>query len=233
MVNVLLLVLFWIGSIQAAIVPTYGNFAVDRLLDQAIYLTTTANEEIVVTSLDATTNRHLQPLDYLTHVNGIKILSGGLAEFLRNGEKEAVIPVIDDADEKEGGNRLLGFVKLTPFTATTGAADKADIQYRRGDIVYDNSETVFVSGIGATAGGGSCLTSRDCFFHNGTCVNGACLCPESQRGAHCQVHLTTDQIVLEANMQVRQPHPHPHPQYILLSVPAYIQSLSYILWCVP
>ena len=196
------LLVIWIASIQAATVPTYGNFAVERLLDQAIYLTTTANEEIVVTSLDVSTNRHLQPLDYLTHVNGIKILSGGLAEFLRNGEKEAIIPVIDDADEKEGGNRLLGFVKLTPFTAISGAADKADIQYRRGDIVYDSSETVFVSGIGATAGGGSCLTSRDCFFHNGTCINGACLCPESQRGAHCQVHLTNDQIALEANTLV-------------------------------
>lgn len=198
---VIVFLIGWIVEVTAAATePVYGSFATEQLANPQtqIYLTASANEEIVVTSA----SHHILPQDYLTHVNGIKILSGGLAAFLRNGEKEAVIPVIDDEDEREGGSRLLGFIKLIPFTPT----EKFDISYRRGDIDYDGSETVF-SGPSIAAvvagGGGHCITGRDCFFHNGTCVEGSCVCPAAQRGAHCQVRLRDDQLQAErAHLEV-------------------------------
>ena len=33
-------------------------------------------------------------------------------------------------------------------------------------------------------GGGQCLTSRDCFYHNGTCTSGQCNCLGAYTGRY-------------------------------------------------
>ena len=142
---VLLLALAFLPAAMAAAAVHYGTLGLDGLTDQAIYLTATPDDEIVVTSMDTVSPQGLQQRDYLTHINGVKVLSGGLADFLKNQEEEAVIPVIDDADEhpEGGGSRLIGFVKLVAVPV----ASRLDIRYRRGDVVYDVTETAVAGSI--------------------------------------------------------------------------------------
>jgi hypothetical protein len=39
-------------------------------------------------------------------------------------------------------------------------------------------------------GGGKCITGKDCFFFNGTCPAGACVCPPKRTGTFCQLEKT-------------------------------------------
>jgi len=36
-------------------------------------------------------------------------------------------------------------------------------------------------------GGGPCITGRDCYYHNGTCIEGQCRCSGPYTGTFCQV----------------------------------------------
>jgi hypothetical protein len=139
-------------------VPVYSNFTLDNVIEQKIYLKVTENEEIVVVAAESVVNA--KP-NYVTHVDGIKILSGGLSAFLlTNDFNLAVIPIIDDEDIFNGGNRLLGFIKLETFRK-----EKKVITLRSGNFKYAQSDTTlqgvkFHSGsVLPEHGGGSCITS--------------------------------------------------------------------------
>jgi hypothetical protein len=99
-----------------------------------LYLAMNENHEVVVSY--AGKGVDLKPNDYVTHADGIRLLTGwpgGLEEFLQSGEKEAVIPVVDDDDTKFGGSRLKGFMLLQ-------SVQPRKLGSRRGDIYFDLEE---------------------------------------------------------------------------------------------
>ncbi len=101
--------------------PKYINIHVHEILENQVYLSITEFGEIIVTfsgkEVDLKTN------DLITHADGIRILSGGLVDFLKSAESEVMV----------GGSRLTGFVKLT-------SAKPRKLSSRRGDIVFDMNE---------------------------------------------------------------------------------------------
>jgi hypothetical protein len=99
-----------------------------------LYLAMNENHEVVVSY--AGKGVDLKPNDYVTHADGIRLLTGwpgGLEEFLQSGEKEAVIPIVDDDDTKFGGSRLKGFMLLQ-------SVQPRKLGSRRGDIYFDLEE---------------------------------------------------------------------------------------------
>lgn len=40
-------------------------------------------------------------------------------------------------------------------------------------------------------GGGPCITGKDCYFFNGTCVGGKCSCSGPYTGTYCQVTVSS------------------------------------------
>jgi hypothetical protein len=99
-----------------------------------LYLTINDNHEVIVSY--AGKGVDLRPNDYITHADGVRILTGkpgGLEEFLRSGEKEAVVPIVDDDDTKFGGQRLKGFMLLQ-------AVQPRKLVSRRGEVFYDMEE---------------------------------------------------------------------------------------------
>jgi hypothetical protein len=131
-----------------------------------IYLGITEFGETVVTH--AARGSDLRQSDYLSHIDGFKILSGGLKNFLANDEREAVIPIVDDEDTQDGGGRLLGLLKVQIIKPSR-------LSVRRGEIIFDMNE----GGLGSmlptdqikggstifhqvSRGRGKCITGRYC-----------------------------------------------------------------------
>lgn len=181
----------------------YYHLPMHEVAQQAVYLQTTKYDEVTVAFADK--GSELKPGDYLTHADGIRILNGGLGGFLKSGEKEIIVPVIEDDDDKFGGKKLIGFVLMQPVTPRK-------ISTRRGEIVFDMDEggpvptmqvgNIIVTNDGAKAvsdpelespphGGGACITARDCFQFNGTCTMGQCSCIGVYTGSYCQVREST------------------------------------------
>lgn len=181
--------------------PKYFHLPVHELLSQSVYLKSTAFEEITVVASDK--NSDLREDDYLTHVDGVRILNGGLDSFLKSGDKEAVVPVVDETDSKFGGNKLIGFVLIQPVTPRK-------LSTRRGEVVFNMEEggaapamklgNVVVGQDGAKSandplfqppphGTGPCITGRDCYFYNGSCISGQCKCSGPYTGTFCQVRV--------------------------------------------
>ena len=79
------------------------------------------------------TGTDLRPSDYLTHADGIRILTGGLDSFVASGEKEAVLPLVDEDDVRHGGYRLKGFMLLQ-------SVQPRKLSTRRGEVVFDLEE---------------------------------------------------------------------------------------------
>ena len=112
----------------------YFHTPMHEIAQTELYLTMNEHHEVVVSY--AGKGVDLRPQDYITHADGIRILTGwpgGVEEFLLSGEKEAVVPVVDDADEKFGGLRLKGFMLLQ-------SVQPRKLSTRRGDIVFDLEE---------------------------------------------------------------------------------------------
>jgi hypothetical protein len=172
-----------------------------EVMQYPVYLRNTGYQEIVVAYGEKGSD--LRKDDFLTHADGIRILNGGLDAFLKNGEKEAILPIVDEQDSKYEGNKLLGFVHIQ-------IVSPRKLSTRRGEIAYDMEEggppptmklgNVVIGPDGSKTtndpsyvppafGGGACITGRDCFFFNGTCNAGQCSCAGPYSGSYCQVSL--------------------------------------------
>jgi hypothetical protein len=177
----------------------YFHLPMHEVMQYPVYLGNTGFQEIVVTYGEKGSD--LRKDDYLTHADGIRVLNGGLDAFLKNGEKEAILPIVDEHDSKYDGSRLLGFVHIQ-------IVSPRKLSTRRGEIVYDMEEggppptmklgNVVIGPDGSKTtndpsyvppafGGGACITGRDCFFFNGTCTAGQCGCIGAYTGSFCQV----------------------------------------------
>lgn len=156
--------------------PNYIESPTHELLKSEAYISVTKNNEFVVTHISGT-GLNLMPDDYILRTDKKRMLSGSLQQFMESSEKEAVVPVVDNEDEKNGGFRLLGFVIVRQYLPRS-------IHFRRGEIgPFSAIETTTVSMV---QGGGPCITSRDCFNATaGSCVQGSCQCL-SRTGAYCQ-----------------------------------------------
>jgi hypothetical protein len=102
-----------------------------EILQNELYMKVSEFGEVVVTYTGRGSD--LRPDDYITHADGVRILSGGLDDFLKSEEKEVIVPVVEDSDSKFGGNRLLGFVMLQ-------VVQPRKLTSRRGDVVFDMEE---------------------------------------------------------------------------------------------
>lgn len=85
------------------------------------------------TDICTVTGTDLRPSDYLTHADGIRILTGGLDSFVASGEKEAVLPLVDEDDVRHGGYRLKGFMLLQ-------SVHPRKLSTRRGEVTFDLEE---------------------------------------------------------------------------------------------
>jgi hypothetical protein len=109
----------------------FFNIPMHEILQNELYMKVSEFGEVVVTYTERGSD--LRPDDYITHADGIRILSGGLDDFLKSDEREVIVPVVEDSDSKFGGNRLLGFVMLQ-------VVQPRKLSSRRGDIVFDMEE---------------------------------------------------------------------------------------------
>lgn len=107
------------------------NTPMHEILQNQVYLGTTETSEIVVKY--AGKGSDMKPMDYLTHADGVRILAGDLESFIKSGEGEVIVPVVDDDDSMFDGNRLLGFVMLK-------AVMPRKVTSRRGEIIFDFDE---------------------------------------------------------------------------------------------
>ena len=111
--------------------PLFNQIPMHEVFQNSLYLTLTQYGEIVVTYTGK--GADLKPDDYVTHADGVKILTGSLQSFLESGVRETVVPVVDDDDIKYGGKRLLGFVMMQSVMPRK-------LGTRRGEIEYDLEE---------------------------------------------------------------------------------------------
>lgn len=112
----------------------YFQTPMHEISQTELYLSMNENQEVIVAY--AGKGVDLRPNDFITHADGIRLLTGwrgGIEEFLQSGEKEAVVPVVDDNDEKHGGLRLKGFMLVQ-------AVSPRKLGSRRGNILYDMNE---------------------------------------------------------------------------------------------
>jgi hypothetical protein len=116
---------------EEEVYPKYNVIPMHEILQNSLYLTLTQYGEIVVSYTGK--GADLRPDDYVTHADGVKILTGSLQEFLESGVKETVVPVVDDDDVKYGGKRLLGFVMLQSVMPRK-------LGTRRGEVEFDMEE---------------------------------------------------------------------------------------------
>eukprot|EP01038_Epipyxis_sp_PR26KG_P009372 gene9372-12628_t len=182
--------------------PTYFNTPLYEIqqAQNKLYLTVTEFGEVAVTY--AGKGIDFKPNDYISHADGVRILSGGINEFLKSGEKEAIIPIVDDEDVMHDGSKLMGFVMIQ-------TVHPRKLSSRRGDIVYDMDEggppptlklgNIVMGAGGAKStndpnykppphGGGACITGKDCNFFNGSCGISGCNCTIPYTGTYCQLY---------------------------------------------
>jgi hypothetical protein len=162
------------------------------ILQHELYLSYSDASEFTVAA--AGKELKLEEGDYVSHADTVRMLSGGLSEYLSSGEtEEVVVPVVDTDASSNGGNKVLGFVVVKPFAPRK-------LFFRRGEVAWDPTDGGLVPQLSGNAadltgqpytdphhGGGSCISGRDCFNYNGTCVKGVCSCGKMYTGTYCQV----------------------------------------------
>lgn len=111
--------------------PRYFHTPMLEIMDKDVYLTQTDHQETIISFAGKGADLHVG--DYLTHADGVRILNGGLKAFLKNGDGEAIVPIIDEEDIKHGGNRLIGFVLVQ-------VVNPRKLSTRRGEVVLDFEE---------------------------------------------------------------------------------------------
>lgn len=102
-----------------------------EVMQNELYLKETEYNEVTVAFAGKGSDLHVG--DYITHADGVKILSGGLTAFMKSGDKEAVIPIVDEDAAKHDGYKLMGFVRIELVTPRK-------VSTRRGEIVFDLDE---------------------------------------------------------------------------------------------
>jgi len=176
-----------------------------EILQQQIYVSANAEGELQVRW--ASQGSDLRNGDYLALADHMRILNGGLETFISSEEKEVIVPVVDDADIQHGGVRFLGFVQLTNFIPRKVTARRGEVEtlwdleeggpppkFQLGNVVISGSGALLSDDKNYTpppSGGGGCITGRDCYWHNGTCVGGQCACDSSatgMTGSYCQLY---------------------------------------------
>lgn len=206
---VLLLVVLLLGVVVANIhvarePPRYYHLPMHEVMQYPVFLQSTSFQEITVAYAEK--GSELRTGDYVTHADGIRILSGGLGGFLKSGEKEIIVPVVEDDSEKYGGQKLIGFVLVQPVSPRK-------VSTRRGEVYFDMDEggpaptmklgNIVIGNDGAKTtsdpnyqppphGGGPCITGKDCYYFNGTCAMGQCSCIGVHTGSFCQVSVVFD-----------------------------------------
>jgi hypothetical protein len=131
---VLLLVANKAGSSSAVTGAKHFSTPMHEIAQSSLYLTVNEDQEVIVSY--AGKGLDLVPNDYITHADGVRLLTGwagGIEEFLQSGEKEAVIPVVDNEDEMFGGFRLKGFMLVQ-------SVQPRKLTSRRGETVFDLEE---------------------------------------------------------------------------------------------
>jgi len=185
------------ASISGA--PTYFSIPFHDAELQGLYLTLSPHGEVVVSK--SSRGSDLRPSDYITHIEGYRILAGGLDAFVRSGEIEVAVPLVDTGSLEMGGAKVTGFVLMS-------ALNPKKVSARRGELIFDMNEQggqtnlhtgdIVVTASGPQAitdasyvppvtGTGKCITGKDCFAYNGTCVKGACVCNAGRIGSYCQI----------------------------------------------
>ena len=188
-------------------VPTHD------IIKQDVYLKMTENEELVVTHsevIDISKNTlsgstTLRANDYITHADGILMLSGGLESFLSSGSREVVVPVIEQTKAINNGHKLLGFVILKPFVPMKLSIRRGEIEFDMNEGFAGNIQELYAKqfeGMNVPEdflttltnkdyqpppdGTGPCIASRDCY--TGKCVIGMCSCTDNNyTGSYCQL----------------------------------------------
>jgi hypothetical protein len=117
--------------VEEGVFPLFNQIPMHEVLQNSLYLTLTQYGEMSVAY--AGKGADLKPDDFVTHADGVKLLTGSLQSFLESGVRETVVPVVDDDDVKYGGKRLLGFVMLQSVMPRR-------LGTRRGDIDFDLEE---------------------------------------------------------------------------------------------
>ncbi|RYG58622.1 hypothetical protein EON64_21125 [archaeon] len=193
----LLTVLLGRHDALAADAPRYFHVPTLEMMQGEVYLKQTEHFETVIANAPRGSDLHTG--DYVTHADGIRVLNGGLAAFLKNGDLEAILPIVDEEDEQFGGQRLSGFVLVQ-------VVHPRKLSTRRGEVVLDPEEggppptlslghlVVAGGAVKSTSdpsyqpppyGGGVCITARDCNGYNGTCAQGRCSCNGPGRRCRC------------------------------------------------
>lgn len=204
------------SSVTSIVQARFRTTPLHGLEDTKIYLANTHHGETKVTH--ASSGSDFRPDDYVTHADGMKLLTGGIDGFLSSDLKQAIVPVVDDEDVKNGGSRLLGFVMIQTVTPRK-------ISTRTGEIAFDFEEGgpapsvqvgELVIGQGGVQsvkdedytppphGGGQCITARDCFYHNGTCPAGYCECQGDYTGSYCQLYRPGKKSISNLSKDMRQ-----------------------------
>eukprot|EP01041_Mallomonas_annulata_P010676 gene10676-22283_t len=157
--------------------PTFLQTPYLDIFKGEVYVTISEFKEVIVAYADPVTSLAMK--DYITLADDKRILSGSFQDFIESGDKEIIVPMIDDEDHKHGGYRLLGFVSMKSYIPRK-------LHCRRGDIGPDFSK--YDKDIATIPkGGGSCITSRDCFNSTGSCTKGSCVCNAAHMGSYCQM----------------------------------------------
>ena len=198
--------LLHVSAEEDAMQPKARHFTVPmaEIMQHSLYISANADGELQIRH--ASRGSDLKEGDYLAEAGGTRLLNGGLDTFLSSGEKEVIVPVVDDTDQQHGGMRLLGFVQMQSVIPRSIGARRGEV-----DSLWDMEEggaaptmhigNIMISGKGAVLtedrdyvpvpmGGGKCITGRDCFWNNGTCTGGHCHCEHSSTGmtgTYCQL----------------------------------------------
>ena len=177
----------------------YFSKPMHEVSENELFVSFSESSEFLVSA--ASPGLQLQANDYFTHADSVRMFTGGLTEFLQSGEEEAIVPVVDTENVRNGGNKLLGFVVIKPI-------QPRKLLFRRGEVTWDMTEggelpslaagNVVITAEGAfnkdgkpfgnpQNGGGKCISGRDCFNYNGTCTKGLCVCKSLRTGTYCQL----------------------------------------------
>ena len=167
-------------TVKCSINASFLEIPAKELLKHSIYVSYSPKGEVVVKKVSNSPGEKsliISKDDYLSDINGKRMLSEGLDDFFLSGRNEAVIPIVDDDLNEEDGQKLLGFVsvKVIPLN------EKTNVTFRRGEIQFDINDN--------GDGGGKCITSKDCYESFGMCIDGACECAIENFGSFCQVFI--------------------------------------------